>query len=155
MLLSSLIEGVWNLPVGIDSAAHFPCLSRHNQMQSLRFGTSAFGWLLCIVQCDHCIDGVHRSSFDWDGVHRSSFGWDGVHRSSFDWDGVMARLSVGTAFIARLLFCFRHSVLRLSRDGVHRSSLFDWILRSSLDPFRFRLGVLALFAHALVDVVIS
>ena len=67
----------------------------------------------------------------------------------------IARLSVGTAFIARLLFCFRHSVLRLSRDGVHRSSLFDWILRSSLDPFRFRLGVLALFAHALVDVVIS
>ena len=137
--------GVWNLPVGIDSAAHFPCLARHNQMQSLRFGTSAFGWLLCIVQCDHCIDGVHRSSFDWDGVHRSSFGWDGV----------MARLSVGTAFIARLLFCFRHSVLRLSRDGVHRSSLFDWILRSSLDLFRFRLGVLALFARALVDVVIS
>ncbi len=62
MLLSSLIEGVWNLPVGIDSAAHFPCLARHNQMQSLWFGTSAFGWLLCIVQCDHCIDGVHRSS---------------------------------------------------------------------------------------------
>ena len=67
----------------------------------------------------------------------------------------IARLSVGTAFIARLLFCFPHSVLCLSQYGVHRSSLFDWILRSSLDPFRFRLGVLALFAHALVDVVIS
>ena len=82
MNLYSLVQGVWNLPVGIDSAAHFPCLARHNQMQSLRFGTSAFGWLLCIVQCDHCINGVHRSSFGWDGVHRSSFGWDGVHRSS-------------------------------------------------------------------------
>ena len=52
----------------------------------------------------------------------SSFVWDGVHRSS--------------------PLCFRHSVLRLSRDGVHHSSLFDWILHSSLNPFRFRLGML-------------